>query len=126
MSRSGKKSEKSASRTSKSQSQRSSNHQVDKKSEDSLERDDDVDYSNDFVSESLPSGSMVTSDNMQQSAMALQQKAAEIEESGYTDVFEDVSMGASMSAKPKRAAPTSSKPKKIETVDEEEVQESSF
>jgi hypothetical protein len=51
----------------------------------SLDRDEDDNYSNDFISESIPSGSMVSSSKtMLQSVKALQQKAAEIEDSGYT------------------------------------------
>jgi len=53
-----------------------------------------VDYSNEFISESIPSASLSRSDKAKPlSAKALQQKAADIEESGYTEVFEDVSIG---------------------------------
>jgi hypothetical protein len=66
-------------------------------SADSFERDEEVDYSEDFIGESLPSGSKASRSEKGglHSAKALQQKAADIEGSGYTDVFEDVSIGHS-------------------------------
>ena len=66
-------------------------------SADSFERDEEVDYSEDFIGESLPSGSKASRSDKGglHSANALKAKAADIEESGYTDMFEDVSIGQS-------------------------------
>lgn len=88
---------------------------------DSLSRDEDVDYSNEFISESIPSASLSRSDKAKPlSAKALQQKAADIEESGYTEVFEDVSIGQSQSNQFKKQLDKAGASVKIDTVNEEE------
>ena len=87
--------------------------------ENSLERDEAEDYSNEFISESIPSGSISEKTNMK-SASALQQKASEIEESGYSDNFE---VGASIgqSANVKKDLVQSHKSEIEEVLEEEDI-----
>ena len=69
-------------------------------SEDVNSREDDIDeYSNDFVSESIHSESLRSEKGYLQSAQGLKNKAQNIEESGYSEAFEDISIGQSHSKK---------------------------
>ena len=62
------------------------------------DEEEEPDYSqDDFVSESIHSESFSESKNLQ-SVQALKNKAADIEESGYTDNFDEASQGISQSA----------------------------
>lgn len=70
---------------------------MDDEDEDSLERDEDEiqeSYSNEFIEESIASASLSEKAHLK-SKQALQSKAADIEESGYSEAFEDSSIGQS-------------------------------
>lgn len=70
---------------------------MDDEDEDSLERDEDEiqeSYSNEFIEESIASASLSEKTNLK-SKQALQSKAADIEESGYSEAFEESSIGQS-------------------------------
>lgn len=86
--------------------------------ENSLERDES-NYSNDFISESIASGSLDQGSSKQNlhSVKALQDKAAEIEESGYT---EDFSQSYAPSASTKKQRPDGQKETIGEVEDEED------
>jgi hypothetical protein len=126
---SGSRSKKSAQTASMRQSKKSGHSMPRSRSRedsaDSFERDEEVDYSEDFIGESLPSGSKASRSDKAglHSAKALQQKAADIEGSGYTDVFEDVSIGQSQGQSNRLRGSINGKGKvgaQIGVVDEEE------
>jgi hypothetical protein len=92
---------------------KSKNHSIPttKKDDDNdFERDEDVDYSNDFIAESIQSEKVSV-----RTSNKLQAKAQEIEQSGYSEVFEDVNM----------LSQSNKKNKPIDVVDEESSHKSS-
>lgn len=85
------------SRKSLQESDRKSSARQDEDDENSLERDEEdiqESYSNEFIDESIASASLSEKTNLK-SAKALQSKAADIEESGYSEAFDEASIGQS-------------------------------
>lgn len=82
---------------------KSNTEKIEEQDENSLSRDDDEieeeDYTQSFASEGANSASLVSSKRTQKTAEALKRKADQMAESGYSDDFEEASMGQSVKGK---------------------------
>ena len=99
---------------------------IEEQDENSLSRGEEEieeeDYTQSFASEGTNSASLLSSKKTQKTAEALKKKADQMAESGYTDDFEEASIGQSGKG---RALVQSSQNNEIEIVNEEDDQESS-